>query len=80
MILACNYCATLLAEMHSCNVEARAIQQDLKINTVSGVGINHNSSEWYRLASDRWTDAAANLSEHLATHMWLPTTTTLAHN
>jgi hypothetical protein len=80
MILACNYCATLLAEMHSCNVEARAIQQDLKIRTVSGVGINHNSSEWYRLVSVRWTNAAANLSEHLATHRGVLTTPTLAHN
>jgi hypothetical protein len=66
--------------MHSCNAEARAIQQDLKMRTVSGVGINHNFSEWYQLTSDRWTNAAADLSEHLATHRWLPTTTTLAHN
>jgi hypothetical protein len=80
MILACYYCATLLAEMHSCNAEARAIQQDLKMRTVSGGGINHNFSEWYQLASDRWTNAAADLSEHLVTHRWVPTTTTLAHN
>ena len=80
MIPACNYCAVLLAELYSPNIEARAIQQDLKIRTVSGVGINHNSSEWYRLVSVRWTNAAANLSEHLATHRGVLTTPTLAHN
>jgi hypothetical protein len=80
MILACNYCVVLLAEMYSSNFEGRTIQQDLKARIVSGEGINQNSGEWYRLALERWTNASADLSEHLATHRWLPTTPTLAHN
>jgi hypothetical protein len=79
MIPACSYCAALLAEMYSSNVEARTIQQDLEARIVSGVGINQRSGEWYQLASDRWTDAAADLSEHLVTHRYLPTPSP-AHN
>jgi hypothetical protein len=80
MIPACNYCSALLAEMYSSNVEAQAIQQDLKARIVSGVGINQNSSKWYRLALDHWTNAAADLSEHLTTHRLLPTLPPSAHN
>ena len=80
MIPACNYCAVLLAELYSSNIEARAIQQDLKARIVSGVGINQNSSEWYQLGSARWTNAAADLSEHVATHRLLPTAPLAAHN
>jgi hypothetical protein len=75
MIPACNYCSAFLAEIYSYNVEAQAIQQDLTARIASGVGINQNSGKWCRLALDRWTNSASNLSEHLATHRLLPNTT-----
>jgi hypothetical protein len=36
MIPFCKFCESLFAEMHSCNAEARAIQQDLQARIVPG--------------------------------------------
>jgi hypothetical protein len=80
MIPLCKYCGSLFAEMNSSNAEARAIQQDLQARIVSGEGIDENSRKWYRLALERCTSAAANVSEHLAAHRFLPRLPRLAHN
>ena len=48
------------------------MQQDLEARRVSGEGIDENSRKRYRLALNRCTCAAANLSEHLAAHRFLP--------
>jgi hypothetical protein len=66
--------------MDSPNTEVWAIQQGLRARIVFGVAISQNSSEWYRLAADRWTNAAADLSEHVATHPLLPTALLAAHD
>lgn len=39
MIPLCKFCESLFVQMHSCNAEARAIQQDLEARRVS-VGRN----------------------------------------
>ena len=80
MIPLCKYCKSLFAEMYSSNAEARAIQQDLQARIVSGEGIDENARKWYRLALKRCTSAAANVSEHLAAHRFLPRLPKSAHN
>jgi hypothetical protein len=80
MIPLCKYCKSLFAEMYSRNAQARAIQQDLQARIVSGEGIDENARKWYRLALERCTSAAANVSEHSAAHRFWPKLPPSAHN